>query len=103
MNTYPCYRCGGLGKIQIFSHVLGGVCFACQGTGKQKTKPHNSDAKGAHIHNINAPTAEKAKKRALFLFANASDEFRKGFDISSITAMLFDEYWTAERIEKLSQ
>lgn len=30
-----CGRCGGKGAIRGFGHVLGGVCFSCEGTGKR--------------------------------------------------------------------
>ena len=29
----PCRRCGGHGTIDSFSHVRGGVCFKCEGSG----------------------------------------------------------------------
>lgn len=31
--TGECPRCGGRGNIPAFSHVQGGVCFKCGGTG----------------------------------------------------------------------
>lgn len=31
-----CARCGGSGKIKKFKHVEGGVCFDCNGTGRNK-------------------------------------------------------------------
>lgn len=39
MNTYECQRCSGKGTIKAFSHVIGGVCLKCKGSGKQSTKP----------------------------------------------------------------
>lgn len=29
-----CGRCRGQGRIKCFSHVLGGICFRCWGTGQ---------------------------------------------------------------------
>lgn len=29
----PCKKCGGEGKISAYSHIRGGVCYACEGTG----------------------------------------------------------------------
>jgi hypothetical protein len=29
-----CPRCGGIGHIPGFSHVMGGMCFKCGGSGK---------------------------------------------------------------------
>lgn len=31
----PCTRCNGSGYIKAYSHVMGGVCFKCGGSGKQ--------------------------------------------------------------------
>lgn len=31
----PCTRCGGTGYLSEYSHVEGGVCFSCGGTGRQ--------------------------------------------------------------------
>lgn len=28
-----CSRCGGSGRMPMFAHVAGGVCFACNGDG----------------------------------------------------------------------
>ena len=28
-----CYRCGGKGRLEEFSHIMGGVCFTCGGDG----------------------------------------------------------------------
>lgn len=37
-NTTPCKRCAGEGRLWNHANVLGGVCFACRGTGvKHKT------------------------------------------------------------------
>jgi hypothetical protein len=33
MTDTPCGRCAGTGRIAAFSHVHGGVCFGCDGTG----------------------------------------------------------------------
>ena len=36
MSTQSCERCGGAGHISAYSHVSGGVCFECDGTGRTK-------------------------------------------------------------------
>jgi hypothetical protein len=33
-----CYKCGGRGRINAFSHVSGGTCFACGGAGVRRTR-----------------------------------------------------------------
>lgn len=45
MPTFECPKCtDGSGNIKAFSHVLGGVCFQCKGTGRveQKNAPRKS-------------------------------------------------------------
>ena len=37
--TYACDRCGGNGRIDHWSHVANGVCFACGGSGKLSGRP----------------------------------------------------------------
>jgi hypothetical protein len=37
--SYNCIKCGGTGEITAHKNVLGGVCFKCNGTGKQAKKP----------------------------------------------------------------
>ena len=39
METYPCSRCDGKGRIDHHNNVLGGVCFKCGGSGQQKSNP----------------------------------------------------------------
>ena len=38
-----CGRCSGKGLITAFSHVLGGVCFSCKGTGFHLTRHGKAD------------------------------------------------------------
>lgn len=45
MPKFECPKCNnGSGNIKAFSHVLGGVCFQCKGTGyiEQKRAPTKS-------------------------------------------------------------
>jgi DnaJ-class molecular chaperone len=35
MATIECKRCCGTGKVGNFANVKGGVCFACNGTGRR--------------------------------------------------------------------
>lgn len=38
IETKPCSRCGGEGKLWHFSHVRGGTCFKCGGAKEVRTK-----------------------------------------------------------------
>jgi len=29
-----CWKCGGVGKLDAYTHVSHGICFQCDGTGK---------------------------------------------------------------------
>jgi RecJ-like exonuclease len=33
-----CGKCSGTGKIESFSHIAGGICFWCKGTGRLSIK-----------------------------------------------------------------
>ena len=33
MGVYECWKCTGKGRINGFSHIQGGICFACGGKG----------------------------------------------------------------------
>jgi hypothetical protein len=33
-----CMKCSGTGHIQAFNHIMGGVCFACEGKGYRMLK-----------------------------------------------------------------
>ena len=39
VTTAKCERCGGAGRISAFKHVNAGVCFDCEGTGKDWRAP----------------------------------------------------------------
>lgn len=38
LESNPCSRCGGEGKLTHFGHVYGGICFKCNGAKKVFTK-----------------------------------------------------------------
>jgi hypothetical protein len=42
-NT-TCSRCSGNGLIPCFSHVMGGVCFRCWGSGRDPQELHELEA-----------------------------------------------------------
>ncbi|MCA9559839.1 MAG: hypothetical protein KC583_14915 [Myxococcales bacterium] len=46
--TVECLKCCGHGKIPTFSHVEGGTCFRCGGTGREtvKSSPDNKRSAG---------------------------------------------------------
>ena len=78
-TVYACSRCGGTGRLAHHSNVLGGVCFKCQGTGKQRTKPgaptpkwavfgqHRTSGQWMRLHNVGAKTKAMAIDRAKVL------------------------------------
>lgn len=39
-----CFRCGGMGYFLQFSHVDGGVCYLCGGSGVKRAKPKGKQA-----------------------------------------------------------
>jgi hypothetical protein len=48
MSTQSCERCGGAGHISAYSHVSGGVCFECNGTGRTEAG-HVYQHQGARV------------------------------------------------------
>lgn len=86
-GQYSCGRCSGQGRIRAFSHVLGGVCLKCHGTGRVETKPaakplfavyliERNTGNAVHIYNFRARTAGEALRRAQRTYERASNAFR---------------------------
>lgn len=111
-TTYPCSRCSGSGTIQGFSHVVGGVCFKCHGSGRQKGKPSTSTpwvvlsrdratGEPKHAYNVSAKSAEQAVAKALVTYSGASPAFKDEHDMSAPVAVPSQEWWTPERLEAL--
>lgn len=104
LKDYPCSRCNGSGEITWARHVLSGVCFRCGGSGRQSSKPSIAtkwavlDSAGVHAYNLNARTASEAVKKAHRTYERASAEFQAEHDMTHAVAMLYEEYWTPERL-----
>lgn len=84
-KDYPCYRCNGEGTIRAFANVLGGVCFKCGGSGRQRNKPSvgvkwgilsNVNGKIRHAYWIKAKDQETALRIARNTIAKASPDFK---------------------------
>lgn len=102
-TTYPCSRCDGRGRINGFSHVIGGVCFKCGGSGTQEGKPakkgikyavfliERSTGKPVHIYNEIATSAEQAIKKASVTAQRASESFKAEYTFDGAFAILADE------------
>lgn len=102
-NDYPCWRCEGKGRIQAYSHVVGGTCFKCHGTGRQKTKPRSSSIKFAvfalnretgkmeRIYNMSARSSAVAIRCAETSYGNASSTFRDIYTMEGAVAVRVDE------------
>src|ERR1700747_1402532 len=98
--TYACSRCNGKGIISAFSHVIGGTCFKCHGSGKQTTKPasklpkfavmgsYRLSGESARLYNVQAKDESAAVEKALKMFERASDAFKLEFTLDGATAVL---------------
>jgi hypothetical protein len=42
-NSFECFKCGGKGKIEAFSHIAAGDCFQCGGTGRLMTREQRAE------------------------------------------------------------
>ena len=103
VTLYPCLRCNGNGRISVYSNVLGGVCFKCAGTGKQKGKPSAPAlqwavfflevATGApgHAYNVTGKTAAEAIRKARATLGRAPEAFRLRFDPEQAAAFHVSE------------
>lgn len=97
-TVYACSRCGGTGRLAVHSNVLGGVCFKCQGTGKQRTKPgaptpkwavfgqHRASGQWMRLYNVGAKTKAMAIDRALRTYQGASIGWQADYDLNPDTA-----------------
>ena len=88
---YDCSRCGGSGKVGRHMNVLNGVCFKCNGSGKQVSKPAAksilwsvsgvSPVTGERVGAYNQPakTAEEAIRKCVERYEGiyAESSFRK--------------------------
>lgn len=101
--TYECPRCSGSGWIECFSHVIGGKCFRCHGTGKVDRKPVvtikwavlGTDANGNrfHAYNTTGRTAKIAIERARTLWTRASTEWKNTVSLADAVAVPYDEFF----------
>lgn len=98
-NTLKCGRCLGTGCLSFHSNVLGGVCFRCNGTGIQKTKPRKPTPKwavfGLHkatgqllrLYNVTASTKAKAIETARATYASASKDWQATYTLTTADAL----------------
>lgn len=98
-TTYTCSRCSGSGRLDVYSNVLGGVCFKCKGSGQQTEKPRakavrwavmgsdRENGAAARLYNIDAPTAAKAIAKARATYERASTAFRDQYSLANATAV----------------
>jgi hypothetical protein len=59
----PCWKCNGEGRIWCYGHVLSGICFRCNGTGKERTKTVKVYT-AARLAKLNAAKAKRDEKKA---------------------------------------
>jgi RecJ-like exonuclease len=64
MEMFTCQKCEGHGKIGAYSHVMAGVCFKCNGTGKVSQKPSAKSQKWVCIYAGQELFFKKAKTEA---------------------------------------
>lgn len=101
--TYTCSRCNGTGRLTVFSNVLGGVCFKCNGCGKQRHKPATPSAMWAvfghdrntgesrRLYNVRAKTEQAAIEKARNTMAGASSAFKDTNTLAQAQAIEFSD------------
>lgn len=100
---YNCVRCAGKGRITAYANVLGGVCFKCNGSGRQASKPRASavlwavflvnreTGQGDRIWNIRAKSSASAMSSAQEHYNRASSMFHDQFTMNGAVAVRADE------------
>ncbi|WP_235445366.1 DUF3489 domain-containing protein [Gulbenkiania mobilis] len=85
-QTYPCTRCEGKGRLPHYANVLGGVCFKCGGTGRQKTRPaapsrrwsvnaiRTTDHHDCVVFHVRAKTEREALNKASAALSRAREQ-----------------------------
>lgn len=99
-STCRCPKCGGTGRIWVFSHVEGGVCFKCDGSGVTE-KPR---VEKIMTEEYAAKLEEKRQARAKEKAKELNKEFleRQGFNENGITyAVLGNTYKIKDELKKL--
>jgi len=96
-TLYPCSRCEGKGELPHHRSVVGGVCFKCGGSGKQKGKPSTKRGKWL-VSMIDAFTGERrivyressswsqraVRKVVADRYPSCSVEFRAQYDLATM-------------------
>lgn len=97
---YPCSRCSGSGKLAGFSHVVGGVCFKCGGSGKQRAKPaapstryvvslvNRATGAAEPYYTVRAKNEVQALKKARAWAANVSEALRATHDADAVSVVV---------------
>ena len=103
MTAYPCSRCAGTGRLNVFSHVLGGTCFKCNGTGTQRHKPAAPSVKWAvfghgsasgdsrRLFNVTAKSEAEAILKARKAYDGASVLFKEENTLETAQAIKFSD------------
>ena len=97
MTKIPCSRCGGSGRMP-YTHVQGGVCFLCKGTGGKTVTLAEGDAAARRRAKAKAKRAEKlAAERARQAVAAAEwdrriEHYRNDARLGPRTRARYDRY-----------
>jgi len=98
--TYPCSRCDGKGVVWGFSHVAGGICFKCGGTGKQTGKPNTSTYWTVHFPaTVAEPTAFTGPD---FVYTKQAKTATEAIDKAKITFRGIGRYPEGEAARELA-
>lgn len=103
MTTYTCPRCNGSGRLTVFSNVLGGTCFRCDGKGALRTKPasptpkwavfgqHRETGAWVRLYNVTAKTKDGAIERARDTYASASSDWKDTYTLAQARAIKWSD------------
>lgn len=94
---WPCPRCYDEdGRMAMYSHVAGGVCFKCQGAGGQKMERAAAEKRAARLLKNRVKAAEKREaERQAFLERRAAWQREAIVERPLLAVLLTDEAGTA--------
>ena len=97
----PCRKCAGTGRIEAFSGIANGVCFACGGGGTRsilKSSIKARQRRDAQRRAENAAQAEKARQAGEVRYAEAVEMFSDEPDLVAALET-HGETWEPEHVQ----
>ena len=94
MTTVPCHKCHGRKTLDAFSHIEGGRCYTCRGTGTVEAvatsqRPHKAPTSAdalSFLRGLYRAGATRSAASRRDWIASISEPHESGSDRSTVTA-----------------